>query len=97
VVFIYPIESPYVSSVVLSVVSLVLFGLPIKAPCLAVVVLSSLSKHLGVLVLFCLLSRWFCRFSLSLLFSFIIPLEILYLCGTVLSTLTKHNVSQVLL
>jgi hypothetical protein len=29
------------------------------------VVLSTLSKHLGVLVLFCLLSQWFCRFSSS--------------------------------
>ena len=37
-----------------------LYGLPIKAPCLAVVVLSTLSKHLEVLVLFCLLSHWCC-------------------------------------
>jgi hypothetical protein len=58
--FIYPFEAPWGTGVVLSVVSLVLFGLPIKAPCLTVVVLSSLSKHLGVLVLFCLLSHWCC-------------------------------------
>jgi hypothetical protein len=121
--FIYPFEAPWGTGVVLSVVSLVLFGLPIKAPCLAVVVLSSLSKHLEVLVLFYLpfrstLGYWCCfiypfeapwgtgvvlsvvSVVLSILlvwFSFIFPLEILYLYGTVLSTLTKHIVSQVLL
>ena len=58
--FIYHFEAPWVTGVVLSVVSLVLYGLPIKSPCLAVVVLSSLSKHLEVLVLFCLLSHWCC-------------------------------------
>jgi hypothetical protein len=41
------------------------FIYPFEAPWGTGVVLSTLSKHLGVLVLFCLLSQWFCRFSSS--------------------------------